>query len=135
MSEKSQATQASRNIVGYLLGRVSIPFLAIFTAMIISSLVMWVAGTNPIKAYLALGEGAFGTQKAIIETLIKATPFILAGLGLALAFRGGLFNIGMEGQLFAGSAVNDHDQFHCPARDQLGHRSGWPDACTPHRGA
>ena len=105
MSEKSQATQASRNIVGSILGRVSIPFLAIFTAMIISSLVMWVAGTNPIKAYLALGEGAFGTQKAIIETLIKATPFILAGLGLALAFRGGLFNIGMEGQLFAGSAV------------------------------
>ena len=105
MSEKSQATQASRNIVGSILGRVSIPFLAIFTAMIISSLVMWVAGTNPIKAYLALGEGAFGTQKAIIETLIKATPFILAGLGIALAFRGGLFNIGMEGQLFAGSAV------------------------------
>lgn len=105
MSEKSQATKASRNIVGYILGRVSIPFLAIFTAMIISSLVMWVAGTNPIKAYFALGEGAFGTQKAIIETLIKATPFILAGLGIALAFRGGLFNIGMEGQLFAGSAV------------------------------
>jgi simple sugar transport system permease protein len=66
---------------------------------------MLIAGTNPIRAYLALWEGALGSQQAIIETLIKATPFILAGLGLALAFRGGLFNIGMEGQLFVGSIV------------------------------
>jgi simple sugar transport system permease protein len=66
---------------------------------------MIVSGTNPIEAYLALAEGAFGTQVAIVETLIKATPFILAGLGIALAFRGGLFNIGMEGQLFVGSVA------------------------------
>lgn len=77
--------------------------LAIITALVVSSGAMLASGTNPIEAYLALGEGAFGTQDAIIETLIKTTPFVLAGLGIALAFRGGLFNIGVQGQLFVGS--------------------------------
>jgi simple sugar transport system permease protein len=106
MSDASEVIQPSRNIVGSILSRLSIPVLAIFTALVISSLAMIVSGTNPIEAYLALAEGAIGTQKAIIETIIKATPFILAGMGIALAFRGGLFNIGMEGQLFVGSAFS-----------------------------
>lgn len=86
-----------------MLTKVAIPLLAIFTALAVSSVVMLTSGTNPIEAYLALGEGAFGSRTAIIETLIKAAPFILAGLGIALAFRGGLFNIGVQGQLFVGS--------------------------------
>lgn len=105
MTEASEAAPRSRNLPGLILGRISIPLLAIFTALLLSSLVMIVSGANPIEAYLALAEGAFGTQVAIVETLIKATPFILAGLGIALAFRGGLFNIGMEGQLFVGSVA------------------------------
>ena len=104
MSEDSEAIQQPRNLAAVIVGRISIPLLAIFTALLVASLAMLASGTNPIKAYLALGEGAFGTQKAVIETLIKATPFILGGLGIALAFRGGLFNIGVEGQLFVGSA-------------------------------
>jgi simple sugar transport system permease protein len=106
MSDASEVIQPSRNIVGSILGRISIPVLAIVTALVVSSLAMLASGTNPIEAYLALAEGAVGTQKAIIETIIKATPFILAGIGIALAFRGGLFNIGMEGQLFVGSAFS-----------------------------
>lgn len=105
MSTASEAARPSRNLLGYILNTISVPILAFVTAMVVSSVVMLIEGTNPIVAYLALGEGAFGTQTAIIETLIKSTPFILAGLGIALAFRGGLFNIGMEGQLFVGSAV------------------------------
>ncbi len=86
-----------------LVTRAAIPLLAIFTALLVSAGVLLLQGTSPITAYLALGEGAFGTQTAIIETLIKTTPFILGGLGIALAFRGGLFNIGVQGQLFMGS--------------------------------
>jgi simple sugar transport system permease protein len=117
MADAAQPTPRSRNLAGLLFGQISIPILAIFTAMVVSSLVMVVSGTNPIEAYLALGEGAFGTRTAVIETLIKATPFILAGLGIALAFRGGLFNIGMEGQLFVGSvfAVVIGYSFELPA--------------------
>lgn len=81
----------------------AIPVLAIFTALVVSSVAMLSSGTNPIEAYLALGEGAFGSQVALVETAIKTAPFILAGLGIALAFRGGLFNIGVQGQLFMGS--------------------------------
>ncbi|MCZ6528699.1 MAG: ABC transporter permease [Chloroflexi bacterium] len=99
----AEATRQSRRRA--ILGRLAIPLLAIFTALVVASLAMVVSGTDPIKAYLALGEGAFGSQVARVETLIKATPFLLAGLGIALAFRGGLFNIGVEGQLFVGSAV------------------------------
>ena len=86
-----------------LVTRAAVPLLAIFTALLVSAAVLLLQGTSPITAYLALGEGAFGTQTAIIETLIKTTPFILGGLGSALPFRGGLFNIGVQGQLFMGS--------------------------------
>lgn len=86
-----------------LLGRIAIPVLAITTALVVSAVVLLIQGTNPVQAFLALGEGAFGSQVAIVETLIKTAPFVLAGLGIALAFRGGLFNIGVQGQLFMGS--------------------------------
>jgi simple sugar transport system permease protein len=107
MSSASEAAEAQpqQGLVNAILGVIAVPVLAIFTALVVSSFAMIVSGTNPIRAYLALWEGAVGSQQAVIETLIKATPFILAGLGIALAFRGGLFNIGMEGQLFVGSVV------------------------------
>jgi simple sugar transport system permease protein len=84
---------------------IAVPVLAIFTAMVVTSVAMVAADTNPIDAYIALVNGALGSRDAIIFTLIKTTPFIFVSLGLALAFRGGLFNIGAEGQLFVGSVV------------------------------
>ncbi len=56
-------------------------------------------------AYQALFEGAFGSIRAISETLFAATPLILAGLAVALGFRAGLFNIGARGQMFMGGAA------------------------------
>ena len=105
MSSVSDATQSSSRFISAFLRTVAIPILAIFTALVVASVAMIASGTNPIEAYLALAEGAFGSQKAIIETLIKATPFIFTALGIGLAFRGGLFNIGAEGQLWVGSIV------------------------------
>lgn len=94
-----------------MLGQLALPLLAILTALVVSAFIIVLEGTNPIVAYLALAEGALGSQVAIVETLIKATPFILVGLGIALAFRGGLFNIGVEGQLFVGSIVTAYIGF------------------------
>ncbi|PKO06555.1 MAG: ABC transporter permease [Chloroflexi bacterium HGW-Chloroflexi-3] len=82
---------------------VIVPILAIFTALIISSVVIILSGSNPLIAYSALAEGAFGNLNNWIETILKTTPLIIGGLGVALAFRGGLFNIGVEGQIFVGS--------------------------------
>ena len=56
-------------------------------------------------AYRALFEGAFGSVRAISETLFAATSLILAGLAVALGFRAGLFNIGANGQMFIGGAA------------------------------
>ena len=62
-------------------------------------------GGNPIQAYVGLFQGAFGSPKALSETAVWATPYILAGLAVALAFKGGLFNIGAEGQLALGAVA------------------------------
>src|SRR4029434_5520183 len=54
-------------------------------------------------AYGGLWQGSFGRAESISETLIWSCPYILAGLAVGLAFRGGLFNIGAEGQLSVGA--------------------------------
>lgn len=82
-----------------------VPFLAIFTAMVVGGGVIALVGGNPLTAYLGLVQGAFGSARAWSETFVWATPYIFAGLAVALAFKGGLFNIGAEGQLAFGAVA------------------------------
>ena len=84
---------------------VLVPLLAVFTAMVLGALIIVAAGGAPIAAYRGLFEGAFGSAKALSETTVWATPYILTGLAVALAFKGGLFNIGVEGQLALGAVA------------------------------
>ena len=63
---------------------------------------MLVSGYNPIDAYSALLYGIFGDSYFLGEAIRTVTPYILAGLAVAFAFRTGLFNIGVEGQLIVG---------------------------------
>ncbi|HEX6121195.1 MAG TPA: ABC transporter permease [Dongiaceae bacterium] len=67
------------------------------------SLLFVAAGADPLAAFGALLKGSLGSRRAIAETLVKATPLILTGLATALAFRARLWNIGAEGQVFAGA--------------------------------
>lgn len=79
------------------------PLLAIaFTLGVSSLLVAW-AGAPVGQAYALLLEGGFGSTFAWSETLTRATPLMLTGLSAAVAFRARLFNIGAEGQLYAGA--------------------------------
>ena len=73
-----------------------------FTLLVTSLLVAW-AGAPVGKAYALLLEGGFGSRFAWTETLTRATPLILTGLAAAVAFRARLYNIGAEGQLYAGA--------------------------------
>jgi simple sugar transport system permease protein len=73
-----------------------------FTLAVASLLVAW-AGAPVGRAYAALLEAGFGSRFALTETLTRATPLILTGLAAALAFRAKLYNIGAEGQLYAGA--------------------------------
>ena len=72
-------------------------------SFVVGGIVLAVAGYNPFEAYAALAEGSFGSMDAIANTLAKATPLLFTGLAVAIAFRGGLFNIGAEGQLHLGA--------------------------------
>ncbi len=106
MAEATADTPPSATKPGRFAGlgqKILVPALAVFTALVIGGLIIWISGGNPLEAYRGLIEGAFGSPKAISETLIWSTPYIFAGLAVALAFKGGLFNIGAEGQLALGA--------------------------------
>jgi general nucleoside transport system permease protein len=82
-----------------------VPILAVFTALIIGGFIIWWVGGNPFIAYKGLIQGAFGNARALSETTVWATPYIFAGLAVAIGFKGGLFNIGGEGQLAFGAVA------------------------------
>lgn len=88
-----------RNAGAYVWREAGTIFLAILAALLIGGLFVLFAGRNPFAAYAALARGAFGSWYNLGETLVYATPLILTGLAIALAYRCGLFNIGAEGQL------------------------------------
>jgi len=80
-----------------------IPILAVFTALVLGAVLIWMSGASGVEAYRGLFEGMLGSWRALIETCVSATPYILTGLSVALAFRCGLFNIGAEGQFYMGA--------------------------------
>jgi general nucleoside transport system permease protein len=58
---------------------------------------------NPLEAYLAMAQGALGSPNALANTLVKATPLLFVGVGICIAYRGGVINIGGEGQIVMGA--------------------------------
>jgi simple sugar transport system permease protein len=87
----------------FRLAPVTVPIYAVLTAVVVGSLVMLAAGFNPVRAYVALFDGALGSPRAVAVTLGRSTPYIIASLAVALGFKAGLFNIGAEGQLLLGA--------------------------------
>ena len=61
-----------------------------------------VAPATILKSFVAMADGSLGSMNAISETLTASIPLVMAGLGIGLAFRAGLFNIGAEGQMVVG---------------------------------
>jgi len=82
-----------------------LPVFATLAALLVGTIMLIVLDVNPIVAYGALLNGAFGSSNAIAETLVKATPLLLVGLGICIAYRGNVINIGGEGQMIVGSIV------------------------------
>ena len=79
-----------------------VPIVSIIIGLIVGAIVMAVSGYDPVEGYIALWSGIFGDSYTIGNTIRQITPYILAGLAVAFAFRTGLFNIGVEGQLVMG---------------------------------
>ncbi|WP_243354339.1 ABC transporter permease [Bacillus litorisediminis] len=81
---------------------IAIPVTSVIIGLIAGAIIMVATGYNPISAYLALWYGSFGDLYYIGETIRQMTPYVFSGLAVAFAFRTGLFNIGVEGQLLVG---------------------------------
>lgn len=79
------------------------PVFAALLAFAIGGVILALQGVNPLEAYKAMLVGAFGSKNGLADTFVKATPLLLVGLGIAIAFRGGVINIGAEGQLIMGA--------------------------------
>jgi simple sugar transport system permease protein len=75
----------------------------VLLALLMSGLLIRLSGVAPLPAYAELVRGAFGGPRQITETLLKATPILIVALGLTIAFRARVWNIGAEGQYHMGA--------------------------------
>lgn len=80
-----------------------VSLISILAALILCALFILFNGMNPITVYVKMLQGAFGSSFGISETLVKATPLLLCGLGVAIAYRISIWNIGAEGQFLLGA--------------------------------
>lgn len=80
-----------------------VPLLALFTSLVFCAILLLLSGHNPLVVYQALWTGAVTGPASLAETMVSTTPYILLGLAVALGFKGGLFNIGAEGQYIVGA--------------------------------
>lgn len=106
MQSETQTGSPVKRLLQSALDAMLIPILAILTAVVLGGIIIALVRGNPLLAYYGLISGSFGSAKALSETAVWATPYIFGGLAVALAFKGGLFNIGAEGQLALGATFS-----------------------------
>ena len=79
---------------------------AAIVALLASGLLVAIAGVSPSSAYIAIWEGGLGSDRALGSTVVNALPLLFAALAFAIPFRAGLYNIGIEGQLYFGALAS-----------------------------
>jgi len=82
------------------------PFLALIAALLVGAGMLLALQANPIDAYVALFNGAVGSWNSVADSTVKAVPLLFIALGTCIAFRGGVTNIGGEGQLIIGAIAS-----------------------------
>jgi len=85
--------------------RAALPVMAMLAALLIGAVMLLFLKANPFEAYAAMLNGVFGSVSGITQSLVKATPLLLVGLGICIAFRASVINIGAEGQIIAGALM------------------------------
>jgi len=86
-----------------IVSTVLLPVAGVLVALIIGAIMLMILKVNPITAYIALVNGAVGSKSGLTQTIVKATPLLLVGLGICIAFRANVINIGGEGQITVGA--------------------------------
>lgn len=100
--EASPRNSNVRRLVRPLIGLV-VPLVAVVSALAVGAIMLLALGANPITGYSAMLSGAFGGWDNLADTAIKAIPLMLVGVGISIAFRAGVINIGGEGQIIMGA--------------------------------
>lgn len=99
-TELAAKLQAQSRSIGRTVGA---PVVGALVGLLIGALLILLAGANVVEAYTAMLRGAFGGPRQLTETVLKAAPLLLVGLGLTVAFRARVWNIGGEGQYYMGA--------------------------------
>ncbi len=100
-----KASSGLSNRLIQLLAGLAVPLGAVLAAFTIGAIMLLALGANPLRGYAALLDGAFGSWDALADTALKSMPLLLVGVGICIAFRAGVINIGGEGQIIVGAIV------------------------------
>lgn len=85
------------------LALLTVPIISVVLALIFGAVFLALTGKDPMEVYKTMYTGAFGSAYGLSETVVKAIPLALCALGISLAFRMQLWNIGAEGQFYMGT--------------------------------
>ncbi|HEY73421.1 MAG TPA: ABC transporter permease [Thermoflexia bacterium] len=85
-----------------------LPLIAVIGALVIGAIILVLLEANPLEAYRVMMTGAFANKNGLADTLVKATPLLLVGLGIVIAYRAKVVNIGAEGQLIVGALLSTY---------------------------
>src|SRR3984957_528138 len=93
--------------------------IAVLLAFALAGILILASGKNPLVAYWALLRGAFGSVDSVTFALNKSTPYILAGVGIAICFRARVINIGSEGQIAVGGIAASWIALNAPGLSSI----------------
>lgn len=100
--------QRKRSYNFYRLLDALVPLLAVIAALAVGAIILLLQDVSPATAYSEMITGAFTNKNGLADTFVKAIPLLLVALGVAIAFRGGVINIGAEGQLIVGALLTTY---------------------------
>jgi general nucleoside transport system permease protein len=104
MASKAPRTPRGSGIDwGRIALNVLMPLAGVVAALLVGALMLLALKVDPLRAYSALAQGAVGSKFSLTQCLVKATPLLLVGSGICIAFRASVINIGGEGQIIAGA--------------------------------
>ncbi len=83
--------------------RLAIPFLAVIATFVIVSIIILLSGFNPLEVFYEMLIKPLTKRSARFEILVQVTPLLLCGVAVTIAFVAGYYNIGADGQLYAGA--------------------------------
>src|SRR5438105_1800846 len=89
--------------IDWVVNAIVVPLVSEAAGFVVAGIAVAATGADPLAAFTALFQGAVTNRNAFPETLVSTVPYVFLGLGVALGFRAGLFNIGAEGQFYIGA--------------------------------